>query len=204
MAPLSCIECTPEERAYLLSIARRSIRHGLRTDQPLTVAADAWPGAPDAEYGNFVTLMLADRLRGCIGSIEPTQPLAPSVAAHAFNAAFHDPRFPPLTGTELARTRIEISVLSTPEPVAAPTRAALAAELRPGEDGLLLTDGSHHATFLPKVWEQLPEPEQFIAHLRTKAGLSADGWSDTIRCFRYCTTSFAEDSGLDAAVGPEA
>lgn len=204
MAPSPCIELAPGPRAQLLSIARRSIGHGLNTSQPLTVDADEWPDAPVAVYGNFVTLTRAGRLRGCIGSIEPTQPLAQSVAAHAFGAAFGDPRFPPLTDTELTYTCIEISVLSPPEPVTAPTREALAAALRPGEDGLLLAEGGHRATFLPKVWEQLPDPEQFIAHLRAKAGLPADGWSDTIRCFRYYTTSFAEDFALDAAAGRDA
>ncbi len=204
MAPSSCIEITPDERAQLLSIARQSIRHGLNTGQPLTVTADGWAGVPAEEYGNFVTLTQAGQLRGCVGCVEPTQPLAPSVAAHAFGAAFGDPRFPPLTDTEAEHTRIEISVLSSPEPVDAPTRESLAAALRPRKDGLLLADGTHRATFLPKVWEQLPDPEQFIAHLRSKAGLSAHGWSDTIRCFRYHTISFAEDNGLDAVAGTQA
>lgn len=204
MAPSFCIECTPGQRAQLLSIARLSIRHGLLTDNPLTVDMNEWPGAPVTACGNFVTLTRAGRLRGCIGSIEATQPLAQLVATHAFGAAFGDPRFPPLRDAELVHTRIEISVLSPLEPVAATTRAELAAALRPGEDGLVLAQGKRRATFLPKVWEQLPDPEQFIAHLRRKAGLSADGWSATIRCFRYRSTSFTEDAGLDAAAGHDA
>jgi len=192
MAPSYCIELTPGEQAKLLVIARGSIRNGLTTNRPLEVDYSRLSDALKQSHGNFVTLTQSGMLRGCIGTLEGSQPLAMSTATNAFNAAFHDNRFFPLPSTELDQTRIEISVLSRPEPMDVKTFQSLLSALQPHQDGLLLKENSYHATFLPKVWEQAPDPQHFVQHLMAKAGLPANYWSETIQFYRYHTFSFAE------------
>jgi AmmeMemoRadiSam system protein A len=114
------------------------------------------------------------------------------VVSCAFNAAFRDPRFPRLNTSEMADTRIEISVLSQMEPLAVTDRTSLLNQLCPQVDGLLLEDGGYRSTFLPKVWEKISDPEEFLQQLLFKAGLSPDYWSETIRFQRYHTISFGE------------
>jgi AmmeMemoRadiSam system protein A len=179
----------------LLSIAREAIGHGLAFGSTLTVALDRVPKPLLARRGVFVTLTIEERLRGCVGNMAGDQALAQSVSDAAHNAAFRDYRFDPLARDELDRTRIEVSVLSPSEPLQATDRDDLLRQLVPGIDGLVLSDMAHRATFLPKVWEQLPSPETFLAHLLRKAGLPAEHWSDTLRFERYYTTSFGEPSG---------
>ncbi|MFW2403395.1 MAG: AmmeMemoRadiSam system protein A [Gammaproteobacteria bacterium] len=200
MAPSSCIEFAREEQTQLLGIARSSIAHGLEHQQPGEPNPDAIDGTLAQPFGNFVTLMLNEVLRGCVGSIEPTHPLANGVAIAAFNAAFRDRRFEPLTHGEFGDVRIEISVLTAPEPIDASDNRALLAALRPGEDGLLLEDVGYRSTFLPKVWENIPEPAEFVRQLKLKAGLPANYWSGSLRMSRYRTVSFAESCSTPTAV----
>ena len=193
MAPLHCINLPPKEKVTLLAFARRSIEHGLNTNQPLEVERSGLSGALSERCGNFVTLTQHDVLRGCIGTIEATRDhLAQSVAVNAFHAATHDSRFRPLLAEETDRIRIEISVLSRPEPLEINTLQELLATIRPYEDGLILKHKNNHATFLPKVWEKLPDPKEFISQLMAKAGLPADYWSDSVRFHRYRAVSFSE------------
>jgi AmmeMemoRadiSam system protein A len=142
----------------------------------------------------FVTLWKDGELRGCIGSLRAERPLAEEVAQRAVDAAFHDPRFPPLRPEELDQVDIEISVLQPPEPLEVMDEADLLRKLRPGVDGLILADGSHRATFLPSVWEQLPAPRDFVRQLKRKAGLSADHWSATLRFERYGAEKLCGDA----------
>jgi len=123
-----------------------------------------------------VTLKIGGDLRGCIGTLTGREPLVEGVATHALNAAFHDPRFGPLTAEELNRVTIEVSVLGEPQPLRYEGAADLIAKLRPHVDGVILRKGYASATFLPQVWEQLPKPEAFLSHLCLKAGLSGDAW----------------------------
>nr|WP_297528385.1 AmmeMemoRadiSam system protein A [Thiohalobacter sp.] len=179
-------------RAELLRLARASILHGLETGRPLAVdPADFDPelAAPGAA---FVTLHRQGELRGCIGSLEAHRPLVVDVAENAFAAAFRDPRFPPLAVDEFDDLEIEISVLSPPEPMAFTDEADLLRQIRPGVDGLILEDMGRRGTFLPSVWAQLPRREDFLAHLKLKAGLPPGHWSPTVRVWRYTTESFAE------------
>jgi hypothetical protein len=134
---------------------------------------------------SFVTLTLAERLRGCIGSLEAHRPLGEDVASNARSAALRDPRFPPLTPAEFDRVSVEVSVLSAPVLLPFGDHDELVAQLRPGVDGLILACEGRRGTFLPQVWEQLPEPEAFLAHLKQKAGLPPD--TRTTRCtvWRY-------------------
>lgn len=180
------------QRRTLLQVARASIAHGLREGRPLPVNPADYEPALQARRASFVTLNERGQLRGCIGHLEAIQPLVADVAENAFSAAFRDPRFPPLSAGEFDELTIHISVLSPAEPIHFRSQADLLRQIRPGIDGLILEEGMHRGTFLPSVWEELPDPAQFLAHLKLKAGLPADYWSDTIRVYRYTTESFSD------------
>ncbi|MGR8930244.1 MAG: AmmeMemoRadiSam system protein A [Gammaproteobacteria bacterium] len=179
------------ERNTLIQVAKDSIVHGLKTGKPLKVNVQDYPASLTVDRATFVTLERQGQLRGCIGMLEAVRPLAADIAENAFAAAFRDPRFPPLDDSELADLELHISILSPAEPMNFTSEPDLIAQLQPGIDGLILQDGYHRGTFLPSVWEQLPEPKQFLRHLKQKAGLSADYWSETIIVFRYTTEMFA-------------
>jgi AmmeMemoRadiSam system protein A len=186
-----------ERGQLLLQLARQAIAAALgvpvarppRQEQ----LADPWLRAPGA---CFITLTRQGHLRGCIGSVRAARPLLDDVRANARAAALGDPRFPPLTAPELAATRIEVSLLSAPTPLAATVLVAeeqALAALRPGIDGLILEyAGEAHATFLPQVWEVLPAPRDFLAQLKLKAGLPADFWSPEILLRRYTVVKWVE------------
>ena len=192
MAPSFCIDLSEPDRDQLLDIARRSIASGLSGGSALQLANGNLAGSLVVPLSSFVTLTRSGALRGCIGSLESSGPLAQSVADSAFKAAFRDSRFPPLEPAEIEDLIIEISVLSKLEPLTVANRADLVDQLQPGEDGLLLQDGSYRATFLPKMWEALSDPEEFLAQLLVKAGLSGDYWSESISFMRYRALSFGE------------
>ena len=191
MAPSFCIELDAAQRWRLLGIARQSIDQGLAGDGLLQVPVAGLAEALQAQLGVFVTLSRDRALRGCIGSMQSAQALAQSVAESAYNAAFQDPRFPRLAAHEVNALEIDISVLSALEPIHVSSRQELLDVLQPGLDGLLLEDRHHRSTFLPKVWEQLPDPAHFLDQLLTKAGLTERHWSATIRFQRYHTVSFS-------------
>jgi len=175
------------ERQLLLQIARESIRHGLERGTPAHVSSEdpelLRPGA------SFVTLERQGELRGCIGSLEPRQALIKDVADNAFNAAFRDPRFPPLSRREFDDIEIHISILSPTEPMHFTSEEDLLGQLRPGIDGLVLQEGRQRGTFLPQVWESLPAPVDFLNHLKRKAGLPMSYWSPSLRVDRYTVES---------------
>lgn len=179
------------EQLYLLQLARRSIRHGLDTGKPINVDNNA-PAELNRHGAAFVTLHLHGQLRGCIGSLQAYRPLCEDVAEHAFDAAFRDPRFPPLRDEEFNDLHIHIEVLNPAEPVRFRDESDLIAQLRPGIDGLVLSEGAYKGTFLPTVWESLPDATSFVRQLKRKAGLPADYWSDTLQVERYTTQGFAE------------
>jgi len=141
----------------------------------------------------FVTLTEAGRLRGCIGSLEAHRPLRADLEHNARAAAFSDPRFPPLSRAELPKVRVEVSVLTPATPLVFADEADALAQLRPGVDGVILEYGYHRSTFLPQVWEQLPEPRAFMSHLKQKAGLSGDFWDQEVRLSRYGVEKFKEE-----------
>ncbi len=152
------------------------------------------PGWLDTPGAVFVTLTRHGRLRGCIGSLEAHRPLWRDLEANARAAAFDDPRFPPMTPAEWPDTRVEVSVLSPARPMDFSGEEEALAQLRPGIDGVILEYGWHRATFLPQVWEQLPDPLEFMAHLKNKAGLAPDFWADGIRLSRYSVDKFKEEA----------
>ncbi len=187
------------DRATLLDVARASIRHGLRHGQALEVAPADYPETLRPPRATFVTLEIGDQLRGCIGALVARQPLVQDVAAHAFAAAFEDPRFPELRENEFPKLDIHISVLSPPEPLSFSSEDELLAQLRPGVDGLIIQFRHYRATFLPAVWEQLPDPYVFLAQLKQKAGLPLDFWSPELSAERYTAEYFSDADVIDSS-----
>ena len=176
---------TKENQQRLLNLAKQSILHGLQTGHPITINLDDYPIELTQQRATFVTLQINDQLRGCIGMLEAVRPLAEDIAENAFSAAFKDPRFPPLQIDELDNLDIHLSILTPAEPMSFSSEQDLIAQLQPGIDGLILEEGRRRGTFLPSVWESLPKPEQFLRHLKQKAGLPFDYWSKNIRIYRY-------------------
>jgi hypothetical protein len=172
----------------LLAIARGAIAEQLGVRAP-PVGAAQWLDEPGA---TFVTLTCAGALRGCIGSLVAERPLRADVENNALVAAFSDPRFPPLSAREYHEIEVEVSLLSPMQPITVESETQALTLLRPGIDGVLLEYGRQRGTFLPQVWEQLPEPHAFLAHLKQKAGLPADFWTDEIRLSRYTITKWSE------------
>ena len=181
----------PEDaRRQLLGVAAESIRSGLPGGRPLRIdRSRAHPHLSEIR-ASFVTLRIEGALRGCMGRVLASRPLVEDVARSAWQAAFEDPRFEPLSEREAARLDVAISVLSEPRPLAFRNEAELAARLRPGVDGVILRDGESCGTFLPSVWKTLPEPRTFLRRLKEKAGLDPDHWSPTLEVQRYRAESF--------------
>ncbi len=175
--------------AALLRLARNAIGERLGLP-PTPVAQHAAFTQPAA---TFVTLTREGQLRGCIGSLQAQRPLAADVAENALAAAFRDPRFAPLTAEEWPRVRVEVSLLAAAEPLAFSDEAEALAKLRPHRDGLILTHGNRRATFLPQVWEALPQPRDFLRQLKLKAGLPGDFWDARIALARYAVQKWKED-----------
>ena len=182
-------------RTVLLDTARQSIRHGLRKGKPLKVDPDQLETPLSEPGASFVTLHIGEELRGCIGSLQAHRSLICDVAENAFSAAFRDPRFPPLKDVELEGISLDISVLSQAEPMVFDSEQDLLKQIRPRVDGLILKDGNYRGTFLPSVWKSLPDAELFLQHLKLKAGLPADHWSDSLEVWRYTTESFGDKDG---------
>lgn len=175
------------QQKILLDVAKASIQAGLGRPAPPNIDLQPFPEELKALRASFVTLELDGRLRGCIGSLNAVRPLAEDVLNNAYAAAFRDPRFPPVTAEELARLDIHISLLTPAEPMQFASEEDLLGQIQPGVDGLILEDQGRRGTFLPSVWESLPEVRSFLAHLKRKAGLPEDHWSDTVRVWRYRT-----------------
>lgn len=175
-------------------IARNAIRsrlEGSYLDRAPFLAAS--PGL--AENGAaFVTLTLHGRLRGCIGSLIAHRSLIDDLIANAESAAFHDPRFPPLSRSELDEVEIEVSLLTPPKEVPYRDAADLKTIIRPGTDGVIIRDGSRQATFLPQVWEDLSDFDTFFAHLGMKAGIGSDPLAYHPEIYTYQVQKFSEET----------
>jgi len=179
-------------RATLLDVVREAITGGLKKNQEPQISVSGFSDDLLARRATFVTLTKSDKLRGCIGSLVARQPMAVDVAHNAFRAAFKDPRFPPVSADDLAEMTAAISVLSPATEMVFDSEASLLAMLRPGVDGVILAEGDRRGTFLPDVWETLPNPVDFLNRLKGKAELPGDYWSDTIKAWRYTTETFSE------------
>lgn len=177
----------PRSRDLLLRTAATAIEAGLSSrHQPLPDLGIV-PDDLRCERASFVTLTIEGRLRGCCGTLEARQALVMDVWANAQASAFRDPRFDPLQHWEWAGVDLEVSVLSPLERVFFRSETDLLRQLRPGIDGLVVAWRGMRATFLPKVWEQLPEPRVFLQHLKQKAGWPADFWDPQVEVWRYGT-----------------
>lgn len=180
-----------DEQSTLLSIALDSINSGLQHGKPARLNISDYSPPLTAQRASFVTLKHGDTLRGCIGTLDARTSLVESIADNAYAAAFSDPRFPALGASEVDDLSIEVSVLSPIEPVSVTSEQELLEKLIPGDAGWVLQENGNRGTFLPSVWASLGEPAEFLRHLKMKAGLKPDYWSDTVQIWRYTTDSFA-------------
>ncbi len=183
------------DRGILLGIARQTIQ--------LTAAGQRLPRLELKDYSedlqrdgvSFVTLTIGEQLRGCIGALEAYQPLVLDVQEHAAAAASEDYRFPPVRPEEVPQLLIEISRLTPTHALAYENEQDLMGQLRPGLDGVLIRDGVRRATFLPQVWEKLPDPREFLSHLCVKMGAPSDYWrTQKLDVFIYQVEEFKEDT----------
>jgi hypothetical protein len=179
-----------EKGASLLQLARVEIAKQFWELMPAP-PAKSWMDEPGA---SFVTLTRHGDLRGCIGSLEAHRSLGQDVRENALGAAFRDPRFMPLSRAEFDDVRVEVSVLSPHEPLVVGSEKDALDALRPGIDGVVFEYGNSRSTFLPQVWEQLPDPAAFLAHLKRKAGLPLDFWTEGVRLSRYTVSKWKESS----------
>lgn len=165
----------PDEKRQLLGLAREALTRAVGASPPPSPPEDL-PAKLLEPRGCFVTLDKHHQLRGCIGHIFPKEPLALAIIHNAASAALHDSRFPPVTLDELADIEIEVSILTVPAPLRFTSPDQLLQQLRPNVDGVVLDLGIGRATYLPQVWEQLPQPARFMEKLAQKAGGSAEAW----------------------------
>ncbi len=170
-------------RKLLLNIAYKSIKQGYNTGVPIKLNPDEYQLPLCELRATFVTLKIEGKLRGCIGTTQAISPLINSVSDSAFKAAFKDPRFDPLNQEEFDQIELSISVLSVPAPITFASESELLEKLTPGRDGLIIEKGGKKATFLPAVWETLPEPREFLAQLKLKAGIAKNQLLEKAWCY---------------------
>jgi uncharacterized protein len=183
------LQAAQNQGEVLIPIARASIASAL--GRPYREVSEDLPWLHE-KGASFVTLMQNQQLRGCIGTLEAHRPLLIDVKANAQAAALRDPRFSPLTAAELDMTGIEISLLSSMQPLLFSSESDALAQLQPGIDGIVLKFGGHRSTFLPQVWAQLPDANIFMAHLKNKAGLASEFWDADVKLYRYTVSKWKE------------
>lgn len=182
-----------DEKIELLKIAREAIRAVAAGGSPPELVPGDFSSNLQMEAASFVTLTNHGRLRGCIGTLEASQPLVLDVQEHAVAAAFEDYRFPNIRSEELAEIEIEISRLSPMAPLAYQTPEELVGALQPGIDGVMITDGYRRATFLPQVWEKVNDVQDFMGHLCMKMGAAPEYWrTKHLQVFTYQVEEFKE------------
>ncbi|MCG5529831.1 AmmeMemoRadiSam system protein A [Halorhodospira halochloris] len=192
MSSTDRFDISPEQGKLLAKLARQAIAYRLETGKDLPPASKL-PEPLSKPGAAFVSLHKGEDLRGCIGSLLAKKPLVETTMEAAVDAALNDPRFEPVSREELDILTVKTSVLSDAEPIQAANDQELIEQLRPGEDGLILHDGKRRATFLPAVWENLPDPYEFLANLKAKAGLMPDHWSPTLHFARYTSITFSDE-----------
>ncbi len=178
------------DKNILVDIAKASILHGLQKGKALSVNELDYNLFLQSSRATFVTLNMNKQLRGCIGSLVAHRPLISDIAHNAYAAAFLDPRFAKLSEQEFSLLDYHISILSPSEEMTFISENDFLDQLCPYSDGLILIEGQYQSTFLPSVWEKLPDKISFLSHLKQKAGLAADYWSDSIQFRRYSVDSF--------------
>lgn len=169
----------------LVKLIVRSIEYGLVKNAPPKVAVNTFAKELQVKRATFVTLEKKGVLRGCIGTIVAYRSLVEDIVENAFAAAFRDPRFPPLQQDERKDLSFSLSVLSPMSQMKFDSQEHFVEQLRPLIDGVVIQDGKNRAVFLPQVWDQLPEKEDFLSRLKLKAGMAPDHWSDTFQAWRF-------------------
>jgi len=169
---------TKKQKEMLMELARNTIAHDLGLEELKFSDKDFNEKIFQEKRGVFVTLEIFGNLRGCIGNIEPVYPLFEAVKRNAHEAAFEDPRFDALSANEFPDITIEISVLTIPQKLEFSSPGDLIKKLKPGKDGVILGKGFFRATYLPQVWDDIKDPEQFLSSLSMKAGLDPDIWKN--------------------------
>jgi len=182
---------TKAQKKLMLNIARKTIEHhfGITEDNEKTSLLEFLK----EKRGCFVTITKNDELRGCIGYIEPVASLGSAISDNAINAAFHDPRFAELDKSELKEIKIEISVLTVPEKLKYTKTSDMLLKIKPHIHGIILKKDGYSATFLPQVWDEVPEKEQFLSYLSIKAGLNKDAWKKNPEVYTYKAEHFSEE-----------
>ncbi len=185
---------TAEEKQTLLQLAREALQQGVAQKPLPALSPQTLTPALKAEGASFVTLTIDGDLRGCIGALEPYQSLAADVREHAVAAALEDPRFPPVSRDELDRIRIEISRLTLPKRLEYTDADELLSKLQPNVDGVIVRDGFRRATFLPQVWEKIPDKVDFMENLCYKMGEEPDVWRHKhLEVLTYQVEEFQEE-----------
>ena len=179
-----------ELQQTLIDVARQSILSGLENNKRISISTDLYPEELQQQRATFVTLNINQQLRGCIGCLSAYRSLVEDISSNAYAAAFEDPRFPAVSFNEYPLLNYHISILSPSNIMLFDSEEDLLSQLQPNIDGLILTEGNLRGTFLPSVWEQLNDKKQFLNHLKQKAGLASDYWSDSIQISRYTVESF--------------
>lgn len=182
------------DATVLLDLADATLTRALVGDRPELPALHDLPQGLHQRQGAFVTLKVAGELNGCIGTLDGDEPLGHAVPRLALSAAFADHRLPPLRPADYDRLTIEVSLLSPLEPIAAFSREDLLTELRPGQDGVVVKANRRQGLFLPAVWEQLPDPEDFLDHLWHKAGLPPRTWPSGTQTYRFTARKLERDA----------
>ncbi|MFP4118583.1 MAG: AmmeMemoRadiSam system protein A [Candidatus Woesearchaeota archaeon] len=189
---MEALQYSSEDKKELLNLAKESLRfylaHGRMMDVPVWAEEKF-----STKQGCFVTLHEKGMLRGCIGTIEPVYPLYEGIIKNAVAAAMQDPRFPPVKKEEFEELEFEVSILSVPEELQYSSSDELIQTLEKQKPGVIISRGVHSSTFLPQVWEQLPDPQEFLDNLCLKAGLSPDEWKNsTLKVNTYTAEVFNE------------
>ena len=190
MVLMLSIKLSKDDQQTCLQVARQSIKHGLEEGRALQINSSDYSSNLQQTFSSFVTLNKNGQLRGCIGALHATQPLINDISEHAYSAAFQDPRFPALVNNEYEQLDVKISVLGSPEIIKFIDEEDLLQQIQPNIDGLILEHGYSCGTFLPSVWEQLPDKKEFLNHLKVKAGFTFDWWDNAVKISRYETFSF--------------
>jgi AmmeMemoRadiSam system protein A len=182
-----------EEQQTLLRLAREAMARGVKGEKMPPLDGSSLSARLQEQGASFITLTVRGELRGCVGALEPYQSLAEDVREHAVAAALEDPRFPPVRERELSAIQIEVSRLTRPSLLDYKDADDLLSKLRPHEDGVILRDGLRRATFLPQVWEKIPDPAEFLNHLCQKMGVSETSWrSKHLEALTYQVEEFHE------------
>ncbi len=184
------IQLTQKDKNVLKNAARKALMHSIEHSEELPVSLSEFPATLHDYQNTFVTLNYNGKVIGCMGNLAANQPLIKDVVHNTFSASYYDPRFPDPRTIDPETIEIHISLLSPNEEIQFGSEQELLSAIRPGKDGLLICEGQRSGTFLPAVWDSIPEPELFLKELKRKAGLPSDYWSDTIKVYRYTTESW--------------